>query len=240
MEKQYILEEMKRTAALNGGKPLGVNTFLRETGIKVSDWRGLYWARWGDAVREAGFAPNQKQAAYETALLLEKYARLVRKLGRFPVLSELRMESRSEPDFSHPKTLRNRLGPKSEHPRRLSEYCEGRPGYEDVLAACKAVSADQSGQAKPTASKAPTDGFVYLARMGKSYKLGRSNDFDRRLREIKMQLPESVEIIHVIRTDDPAGIENYWHKRFDAKRTRGEWFALDHADVRAFRRRRFM
>jgi hypothetical protein len=53
--------------------PLGIARFNRETGIKMSDWRGKIWARWGDALREAGFLPNQLQTAYDEAMLIEKF-----------------------------------------------------------------------------------------------------------------------------------------------------------------------
>jgi hypothetical protein len=53
MNKQHILDEISRTAKDNDGVPLGAARFEAETGIKVSDWRGRFWARWGDAVREA-------------------------------------------------------------------------------------------------------------------------------------------------------------------------------------------
>jgi len=58
--------------------------------------------------------------------------------------------------------------------------------------------------------------------------------------ELAIQLPERITRIHVIQTDDPSGIEAYWHKRFASKRKHGEWFELDAADITAFKRRTFM
>ena len=62
----------------------------------------------------------------------------------------------------------------------------------------------------------------------------------RREYELAIQLPEKTKTIHEIRTDDPVGIEAYWHNRFESKRKNGEWFELAPLDIKAFRRRKFM
>ncbi|MEZ5483681.1 MAG: GIY-YIG nuclease family protein [Lysobacteraceae bacterium] len=92
----------------------------------------------------------------------------------------------------------------------------------------------------PNETAGESDGFVYLIKSGRHFKIGRSNAFGRREREIALQLPEAAKTLHVIRTDDPVGIEAYWHKRFADKRKNGEWFELKQSDVSAFKRRKFM
>jgi hypothetical protein len=71
ISKQHIVDELKRTAQENQGVPLGRERFQKETGIKPHHWN-RYWARWGDAQREAGFDANEKQGAYTEEYLLEK------------------------------------------------------------------------------------------------------------------------------------------------------------------------
>ena len=83
-------------------------------------------------------------------------------------------------------------------------------------------------------------GFVYLIQSGHFFKIGKTNALGRREYELKIQLPEKTKTVHSIRTDDPTGIEAYWHKRFEICRKNGEWFELSRADVIAFKRRKFM
>jgi hypothetical protein len=123
MDKQHILEEIKRTAAANHGEPLGVARFSQETGIRTADWHGKFWARWGDALREAGFEPNQfLNKPYAEHELIEKFISLMRELGRFPVRGELKIKSRADEDFpSH--NVFARLGLKQQFAKKILSYC---------------------------------------------------------------------------------------------------------------------
>jgi Meiotically Up-regulated Gene 113 (MUG113) protein len=239
MKREDILQEVCRTANANGGVPLGRLSFFKETGIKESDWKGKFWARWNDAVREAGLEPNQKQGAFSESFLIESFIALMRDLGRFPVVAELRMKKRSDASFPTSKVY-ERFGSKAHLAAKIRDYCTGRTGYEDVVALCRTVAGQQVSDVENGVESGENIGFVYLMKSGRFYKLGRSNAAGRREYEIGIQLPESLRTIHTIRTDDPTGIEEYWHKRFAAKRKKGEWFDLNAADISAFRRRKFM
>ena len=82
-------------------------------------------------------------------------------------------------------------------------------------------------------------GYVYLMKSGDHYKIGKSEDIERRVKEVRTQMPESLVLVHTIKTDDTSGIEQYWHKRFQNQRLNGEWFKLSRADVSAFKKRNF-
>ena len=238
MDKQHILEEIRRTAKTNGGNPLGTQKFLKETGIRKSDWHGKYWVRWGDALREAGLTPNRMAEAYDELVLTEKLISLTRKLGQFPVEGDLRMESRDDPEFPSHSTF-NRLGSKEQRVLKVQEYCRTHEGFQDVLEFCPDV-VDRKQHSRQKERSTDEFGFVYLIKSGRYYKIGRSNSSGRREYELAIQLPEKTNKVHEIRTDDPIGIEAYWHNRFESKRKNGEWFDLTPPDIKAFRRRKFM
>jgi len=238
--KAHILQEIKRTAEANGGVPLGMLRFESETGVKPSDWKGRHWVRWGDAIREAGYLPNQLKGRADIVAVLDKYAELAQELGHLPVKAEMQLKRRSNRTFPSYDAVR-RVGPKLELVEHLAKYCRSHGVYGDVVHLCE----EYASQAQQESVDGAEDGkevigFVYLIKSGRFYKIGRSNAAGRREYEIAIQLPEKAKRIHVIRTDDPSGIEAYWHKRFEAKRKNGEWFELNATEVAAFRRRKFM
>lgn len=241
MDKQHILDEIKRIARANGGKTPGLERFESETGIKLSDWYPHYWLRWGDAVQEAGFSPNKFQTAYDKDMVLDKYIGLIRELGHFPVHGEVRRKAKQDPTFpSH--TVFDRLGGKQKLAALVVEYCKAHSGFEDILEICAGLSSTEKRTSKSTIDSTNQEvvGFVYLLKSGRHYKIGKTNAVGRRARELAIQLPEKANTVHVIKTDDPTGIEAYWHKRFEAKRGNGEWFDLTIEDIKAFKRRKFM
>jgi hypothetical protein len=239
MNKAHIIAEIRRTAAQNAGAPLGRARFEAATGIRVADWFGIHWARWSDAVREAGFEPNQLQGAYDMGELLQNYADLARELGRLPVRGDLHLKRRADPEFPSWNTF-DRLGNKVEFIRQLAEFCRSQGGFENVVKQCEDYLC--STTSVPDEDGPPDEevviGYVYLLKHGsrREYKIGRTNNRLRREGEVGIELPEEVKPIHVIETDDPAGIEAYWHRRFADKRLKNEWFALTADDVRAFKR----
>ncbi|MCI0705761.1 MAG: GIY-YIG nuclease family protein [Planctomycetia bacterium] len=241
--KTHIISEIKRTAQENRGSPLGIARFEAETGIKSSDWMGKFWARWGDALVEAGFQPNVLQGPRSEDDLLERLAFFARELGHIPVANEIKLKARSEPGFPWHNTF-SRFGGKQKLVARLREFALTR-GWEDVALLCQSVIARPTRREPDAAAGAvveaePELGYVYLLKSGRFFKVGRSSSVGRRERELAIQLPEEAKMVHSIKTDDPVGIENYWHGRFGDRRKNGEWFELTAKDVAAFKRRKFM
>lgn len=168
------------------------------------------------------------------AAVLERVASACRHFGRLPTAQELKLYRRQhEPSFPSYDVIQARFGSMVELTARLSEWARGRNDMADIAAMLPAGFRS----AAPTAGQ--REGLVYLLRSGPHFKIGRSDEVERRVKQISVALPEAVELIHAIRTDDPPGIEAYWHRRFADQRANGEWFKLSASDVAAFKRRKF-
>jgi len=241
MDKEHIISEIKRTTEENNGVPLGMGRFQNETGIKQWDWCGKYWTTWGEAISEAGYNnPNKFQTSYPDDYLIEKLIELILELGHFPTSTERRLKGHQNKDFPTHNTF-SRFGNKTELIQAVLNYCETHDMKTEVINICRvAVAKAKPRQKEKEKTENLEYGFVYLMKSGKYFKIGKSNCAERREFELRILLPEKLELIHKIKTDDPFGIEKYWHERFKDKRKGGEWFDLSASDVKAFKRRKTM
>jgi hypothetical protein len=233
-ERSYILGEIRRLAMASDGVAPGIKLFASETGIREHEWR-RYWPRWSIALEEAGLAANSWNQPKEEEAVLGRLAAEVRALGRMPTTRERDLLHRQDQSFPSEGVFR-RMGSGRALARKLAAYCRDRPDLASVLAVAEASAAVPEASREERVEEAVPYGFVYLMKSGRYYKMGRSNSVGRREYELAIQLPEPIQEIHRIRTDDPTGVERYWHQRFTDRHKNGEWFELTAADVRAFRR----
>jgi hypothetical protein len=176
---------------------------------------------------------------YDESFLCERFIELARELKRLPVKGDFLMKARQDSAFPSCSTFEG-FGSKVLLVKAVLNYSHARPGFEDIVRLCEKYIPPSNDRVEINKTAEVEIGEVYLMKSGKFYKLGRSNAAGRREYELGIQLPEKLKAIHVIRTDDPPGIEAYWHRRFELKRKNGEWFDLDATDITAFKRRKTM
>ncbi len=237
MERDEILLEVRRQAALNGNAPLGKKRFAEASGIPESAWSGKYWARWSDLLADAGLRAGEMQHQKVTEVeLIECLAAVASALGRFPTMAELKLRRRMDSDFPSANVFTSRLGSRGEMIAKVFDFALSNAAHAGLVDILRGDI--ETGKVASSRDEQPsTPGRVYLLRNGKHYKIGKTDNLDQRIRHIRLAVPGKLELLHELETDDPTGIELYWHRRFASKRIEGEWFRLDSSDVAAFRRR---
>lgn len=232
--KEKILEAY-RDLVRRKGRRVGAGVFQKETGISRYCWSGGYWPKWSVFQAEAGYDPNKPTMRIEDEVILLRFVELAREIGQVPTEADLVFKRKRDKSFPD-KSVFRRWGNVDARLEQAVAFCERHSEFADVLALLQDRT---SASLDSRLSSFRVKGFVYLIQSGKSCKIGRSNAAGRRLRELAIQLPQKPDTIHVIETDDPEGIEAYWHRRFADKRQEGEWFRLSPDDIAAFKRRRF-
>lgn len=200
--KARILDEIRRLAKANGGKPPGVAVFERETGIRNTDWFPHLWVRWGDAVVETGYEANTLQAAYSKDFLVAKFIAFIKELGHVPVRGEFLVKSKKDKTFPNQKVFYRES--KEGLLRRVVQYCQDHPGHEDVLALCLDELSETDAAATEKKIKLEI-GFVYLMRSGRHYKIGRSISVGSRERQLAIKIPVPPTTIQAEPRAEPRG-----------------------------------
>jgi hypothetical protein len=240
--RQEIIIEIRKLVSRTGAIP-GERTFASATRIKESAWKGKYWARWTDAIREAGYDPNTLTQKIPDEAILEKLAIFITTLGYFPVRDEINVQARTVPDFPVWQTIRKRYGGMPETAKALLEYGRNK-GNHTLAELCEARLKREASKPAPVVNTQGTAkisfGFVYLKYSPslRLYKIGKATDPDKRGAGISLLLPEDLVAKHAIKTDCPYILEKYWENRFRPKKKQGEWYDLNSDDVQVFKSRR--
>ena len=178
--KQDIINAIIKTAKENGGKPLGIGRFEKETGINLYDCH-KYWSTFGEAQREAGFIANTLQVPYKEEFILESLATLMRDIGRLPTKGNLIVRRNKDDGFPNEVSIHKRLGSQIEIAKKMYEYSKQK-GYNDIVEICKAYidKSPNPEQEQENSDQNQILGAVYLFKHGKYYKIGKTNDTVRR------------------------------------------------------------
>ncbi|MHB1268870.1 MAG: GIY-YIG nuclease family protein [Acidithiobacillus ferriphilus] len=239
MHRDQIAKRIRELAAERGGH-IGFRDFLKEVGLSEQWLRGQPWfPGWNNLLTELGlqtrrFEPPQRNPNDAAAMVAD----LIRRLGHWPTEDEFRREralNGTIPSVAYIRKLRR----SGEFSILIAPHAQADPSNQTLqfLAAEKPQPEDS---VNVTRTKDRVQGYVYMLRSGRKYKIGKSTDPSRRFREVRLELPDETVQVHAIATDDPTGIEAYWHRRFAAKRVRNtEFFVLDADDIRAFKLRKF-
>lgn len=230
MTREQILDAYKAFAARTKGAPPGKRQFLKAY-PELNDhvFRSGFWRSWKAFQLDAGIAPNAKVQRLPDRPILEGLARLTRKLGRVPTTDDIAFARKSDNTIPSEATVRKRAPTDAARAALLQEFCASSAEWADVLGLIK--PALQVAAARPNTQHA----VVYLMQHGKRFKVGKSVDLDERLRNAKTWITDA-RYLWYIETDDPFGVEKYWHGRFKAKSLGGEWFRLSNDDVAAFKK----
>jgi hypothetical protein len=143
----------------------------------------MYWARWGDALKEAGFEPIVPQHKIPEDVICKKFCELSIKLKKKPTYSELKMAKRNDVDFPSSRIMVRHYGSISKLSERAIEYAKRDKEYSSAVDYLSTSDGVDRGESRlPTAL-----GCVYLIKGGRRFKVGRTKDVESRIPELSYQ-----------------------------------------------------
>jgi hypothetical protein len=242
MNREQILAEIKRLADANAHTAIGERAFFAQTMLNRTVLRRAGFPNYGAAVEAAGYQRNELKQRYDDDTLFAPIARLARELGHCPTYGERAVERYKDSTFPGEASIsrRTKVEPLV---HGLVSWCRNQPEYHDVARLLDTAAGVATRVNDGARNRNIVTGYVYLMRYGahgKDFKLGHSENVQRRQAQIDMVSPHDVRVVHTIETDDPEGIEKYWQQRFSARRVKTkEVFRLTADDIAAFKRRKY-
>ena len=244
LARDGVIEMCRRVALENGGRPPGSPAFYRSTGLSPLSLHDVGIRTYGDLCELAGYPKNKLRAQLTPDELLRPLAELTVRLGRFPNQTDREMARRADSLVPSYEAYRTAEAKKGYVPVQLLDWCSGRPEFSSAQAILRQFLLDNplstvAENVRSSSSDTSTSSGTRYA--GRHFKVGMSEDVQRRNNQIDKMNPHQVRVEHVIETDDPRGIEKYWLSRFACRclPDKNEIFALSPEDVAAFKRRKY-
>lgn len=75
------------------------------------------------------------------------------------------------------------------------------------------------------------DQFIYIIKGKDYFKIGKTKNINRRMKEFKVSIPYSIKLNNLIKVSDMTEAEKYIHKICERSRVEGEWFSLSEKDI---------
>ena len=144
------------------------------------------------------------------------------------------MYRKVDAEFPYHSTLANNFRPKADMLARLRDWLSDKDTLRTWPQCCPTKPRTQWPN-----GRRHRRGLSTFSAPALTTRSDAATQLERRVKEITIALPEAVTMVHAIRTDDPAGIEAYWHRRYADRRANGEWFKLTPSDIAAFKRRKY-
>ena len=134
--KEAILQAIRDAASALGRTP-SRSDFVRHSGIGEHQINN-HFDTWNDAVGAAGLEPHTKNLRLDESVLLEDWAKVVRKLGEIPTFVRYRREGAFSPDV-----FQRRFGAWSRMPDAFRDFAKGNPTWDDVVALLPTAAREQ-------------------------------------------------------------------------------------------------
>lgn len=244
MEKAEIIACIQALAKTNGGVPVGRSRLLKEAGITEGQYSKF--GTLGELQAEAGYSPNSLNSALDEEDILRQLVDLCSLQGEFPTIQKMRAAREKFPQrFPSHNTYKRLGGTQAAKACAVVAWLSGKDiltNEESIaLKICRPLAIKFEKETEVPDAHFEACGYVYLFKDTTAYKIGSSIDPASRRLTLQTGNPRDIRLIHQIITDDPRGIEDYWHRRFNARRRimagGSEWFDLRREDVAVFRSR---
>lgn len=228
------------------GKTPSEKVFYEYAEIGIYDLKRCGYPNYGELVSDAKLPPNKfDKTKYNPNQLRKLFIKVIREEDKWPTRGLLDIRHFKNKNFPDSSTFYNKLGKVKGLALDILNFIEDKQGYEDVAEICNSTLAQFENDIEETTHlDKGRVGHVYLLKSSLNnavaYKIGKTENLKQRIKQLRQ--PSNIEeLIHSIKTDDMGGVENYWHLRFSTKhlyphKPKDEWFKLNSANVKAFKR----